>query len=147
MNIELLRQVQEKIREEGRVYMESWFVNGSVYYDQDYCGTIGCIAGWAAICHFGEQNAVAGLRDIAYSKPGFRATDSPEQQGGEHLLDLTPEEAQRLFYLPNWPEEFQRRYQAAARAAAGKWPIEPNCSKARVVYDRIEHFIKTGGAE
>lgn len=144
MNIKLLREVQEKIREEGRVYMETWFVDGKAY-DDTPCGTIGCIAGWAAICQFGEDAARRDLLKAGYNKLGCRLTDSIEQQGGEALLDLTPEEANRLFYLPNWPKEFQDRY-AAARDPASR-AVDVNCAKARVVYDRIEHFIATGGAE
>jgi hypothetical protein len=53
----------------------------------------------------------------------------------------------RLFYLStqtsdekHWPKEFERPYRRAIRAK--KW-----ADAAKIAVERIEHFIKTRGAE
>ena len=81
------------------------------------CGTAACIAGWATILGKGD-------------------TDMPNSEG-ERLLDIDAYEAGRLFYVDSWPKQFEKPYMEAMTPA----------KRARIAVARIEHFIKTKGAE
>lgn len=87
---------------------------------QTDCGTSHCIGGWAE--HF----------------TGKEATEA---------LDLTYDQAERLFYVsagskPLWPRRFLGRKKKGLSNVGSWWRPTPKQAAAR-----IEHFIKTKGAE
>lgn len=94
INVDLLKKVAKHIEEEPkRLDMDRWFVE---YINLDKlppfvpsCGTVGCLAGWAA--HLGNQPIRA-------------------YEGGRLALELDHSQARRLFYLDKWPEEFELAY-------------------------------------
>lgn len=137
MNTKLLRKVQKHIlAEPRRLDMNVLGYTLDVIEKTDPpCGTVGCIAGWAALLQnekwFELSNAEKeGLMDWTE---------------GETALKLTTEEAHRLFIEPKyaeteihaWPLKFATRYLKA------KTPRQ----RAKVTSDRIDHFIKTKGRE
>lgn len=130
MNTRLLRKVKRHILEEPkRLDMGTWGESSR----RSPCGTVGCIAGWGMVLSqkhperfIGEENADA-LAELLGSW-----TEDP----GASALGITTEQARRLFYVDQWPEHFRKGYGRLAKQ-----------KKAERVAERIEHFIKTRGAE
>lgn len=95
-------------------------------YDQDAwireddCGTVACIGGWASILS-GNKDLTAALE---ISEPSLEVL-------------LAPVPANPRLWPRRWPEKFYRGY-LAAKTARGR---------ARAAVRRIDHFIKTKGAE
>lgn len=127
MNTRLLRKVAEHIAEEPRrlnMHLISIRKDPSSY-NAPPCGTVGCIAGWACM-----------LSGIPLDQASWRK--------GEELLGLTDLQSMRLFDFPTedgcsdgWPRKFGKRY-VEAKTPKGR---------ASATLARIEHFIKTKGAE
>lgn len=118
MNIPLLRRIQSQIRAEPVNFcMDKW-----------HCGTARCIAGWAQKLSFGVPELCENNGWLA-SKEAMRA------------LEIDTEEAERLFYVEMWPNNFVHKFEASVDQGA----------RAEVACDRIEHFIQTfkreGGAK
>jgi hypothetical protein len=155
MNVKLLRKIQKHILEEPRrLNMDGW---GMVFDMEDAaidkrvppCGTAGCIAGTACII----TGAIKPSRIIGRTyrntytggRPFWEFPDNTPDKARK-ALGLKKEQAQRLFYMPDhiwsdidlhWPKRFGTAYRKA------KTPR----GKARVTSRRIDHFIKTKGAE
>lgn len=132
INVELLERVKAHILEEPTRFDMGDFVIQGEYLENfaanfgrpiPPCGTIACIAGWAVLLSEGQTSGAG----------------SDVQAEAEALLGLSVEQRERLFYTSNWPKKFNEAYRdaedvrlpAAALAAAR----------------RIDHFIKTNGAE
>lgn len=126
MNIELLQRIRQHILEKpNRFLMGDWIVrdNGIGVFSDDReeeipfaeCGTAACVAGWACL--------LGGKRD----------TLSPSSDG-RHLLGLTWDQSENLFFEDQWPDPFHRRYRSA----------NSHEEQVQIAADRIEHFIKTG---
>lgn len=152
MNVRLLRRIQKAILEEPkRVAMNVWAVGGDAIQFGEYksefgsgvdlckrsdvpaCGTIGCICGWGfALTTKLRGNALADMMDKLWRSGGVTPA------GSAKLFGLTEEQAKCLFFRDCWPDEFSnkldRLYFGTKRYA-------------RVVCDRIDHFIATKGAE
>lgn len=162
MNVELLEKVKAHILEEPRRFnLDYWggivdpnFYNDLYEADDDSdgeiesilakqrppCGAVGCIAGNVCI--------LAGI-----VKPSERFNKNYIYELPQNTLELAAEalgieyqQAARLFYLSKWD-----------RAQGNGWP-EPFESRleecdpgtleyAQVTAERIDHFIKTNGAE
>jgi hypothetical protein len=137
----LLRKVAAHIlAEPKRLVMEDWirrdFSDGS---SKPPCGTAACIAGWALELtrkpgqrrprpdhHSALGSELLGMMDPeTYEK----ATDYSYE-----FDDLKARTSERLFITDSWPEPYRTKYDAADNQAI----------KAKVVAQRIEHFIKTG---
>lgn len=125
MNTRLLRRVQKWIAKEPRSYDQDATLDRS---DESPCGTVGCIAGWT--CALSGKTPQARKR-FSYNRARVQ-------------LGLTTEQASRLFsYIwafsdgGGWPNKFNKAYLDAKTPRA----------RARVAVARIEHFIKTKGAE
>jgi hypothetical protein len=120
MNVELLRKVQEAILADPKSFDMSDFQRDTE------CGTAYCIGGWAA--------------KLAGERVGARE--------GQEALDLTYEQANRLFYVTDirwiedhdteeidlWPKQFQ--------GVNSPWLPTP-----QQAVDRIDWFIDTEGRE
>lgn len=128
INVPLLRKIQKAIMASpGQLYMGDWFVSEPDYIPK--CGTAACIAGWAITLSMGVSPLEAKVR-----------WESEHYQGPtpEELLGLTDEQAYALFYASHWPAPFLEDYNEAGKSAK---------HNAKVTCARIEHFIKTKGAE
>lgn len=182
MNIELLNKIMDHIEEEPRRFnMETWYedVSDAVKMeaggeDYDYimeqanrhadlfqdtndippCGAVGCLAGTACILSGAVQpldkgDVINGRLVLSYADPAggwFNA--------GRTALDLTIEQAKRLFFPRKgfglvgsdaeaeegffWPEPFASEYRDNS---------ENPSARAEIVKRRIAHFIATNGAE
>jgi len=146
--IRLLRRVQEHILSDPRRFnMDYWKRHVSLARiaagedcifgiesakDVPPCGTIACIAGWTALL-----GTPPGNRPLLWSKVRTCAT---ELLGLKPLLDergFSYGSDYRLFFEENWPERFYHRFRLATSRR----------QRARIAAQRIDHFIKTGGAE
>ena len=136
MNTRLLRKVAKHIAEEPRRFqMGTWYQSASMQdqvveystkssantHDFPQCGTAACIGGWACILSGVTRKSVL---DDAEAK-------------AKKLLNLDSDSAFSLFSVRAWPSRFRDRYLSAKNPAA----------RVRVAVARIEHFIKTKGAE
>lgn len=115
MNTALLRRIKKHVLEEPKRLDMGCFLmreeQNKNYYDYPACKTVGCIAGWA--CVLSKENLLSAGEIEA------RATE---------LLDITQEQANRLFY-----------------SAMDEKPQSRKMAKAVGIL--IDHFIATKGAE
>ena len=125
MNTKLLRKVKKVVLEEPRrLDMANWIQTNMTALpaeERPPCGTVACIAGWAI--HLSGVDPA--LTPGAYS----------EIANG--LLGLDEDQGRRLYYTGSWPESFDEAYHAAETAQ----------ERAQIAARRIDHFIKTKGAE
>lgn len=136
MNVSKLRKLQKWILAEPlRFDMQEWSNDKLAEERKTPCGTVGCLAGMT--CHMEGHE----LEDMRGSDDGGSIPETARQ-----ILDLNVGESQRLFFLPSahhmrmvqkWPAKFDAQYQKA------KTPL----GRVRVAIRRIDHFIKTKGAE
>lgn len=130
LNTKLLKRVAAAIlKHPDQFEMAQFFRN---YLSLDFpvggCGTAGCIGGWGL--HLaGKRKTLRGSQ----SSGGSGSTWSRAQR----LFGLDDIQASLLFQLESWPTSFFYRYEHA------KTPLV----RARAAADRIDHFIKTKGAE
>jgi hypothetical protein len=118
-----------------KIMMDSWIKPADELDKRDHspCGTAGCIAAWAVLLSGGK---VKGMNCLEWRGEGlykeaisFRAKE---------ILGLSISQASNLFYPNRWPEQYLERLH--------RW--EPGEKRyAKVVCDKIDHFIKTKGAE
>jgi hypothetical protein len=126
MNVKLLRRIQKHILAEPKRLDMGHFIarksDGSglvVRFPQ--CGTVACIAGWAVTLSTKE-------------KLDYRRIEGRARQ----LLGITQTQAKNLFFDSNWPQQFAERLGLT----------EPQTkAHARITAKRIDHFLKTKGAE
>lgn len=129
MNIELLRQIQDKIRQ----YPESF--NMITWHSSSSCGTTHCIGGWCDVLSYPDKEFV--------DDPCYWLTGKERQV----LLDISIDQYVRLCHADKWPKQFQgteifpaeSRYSMPSLAV---WNVTPEQAIAR-----IDHFINTNGAE
>lgn len=134
INYKLLRRVREQILREPRQFFMDWWTTRDARAvrlkkgeEIPNCGTAACIAGWAVALSRGKTpKQIARLEHI------------PEI--GRKELGISDAQAERLFDASpfgEWPGQFRDFWQTA------KTPIQ----RARIAARRINHFIKTKGAE
>lgn len=138
MNVKLLEKVKAHILAEPRRFKMSSFVHlktgeGEKFYDYDagrnpesefaQCGTAACIGGWAMILYGKNPKRV-----YEYQNPSLVA--------GKCLGLTDQEQRSRLFSFDRWPHKFRQRFQRSSIH-----------NRVKVAAARIEHFIKTKGAE
>lgn len=139
MNVELLEKVKQHILEEPkRFFMEDFILEapaGSAVKLDDVtrtmpsCGTAACIAGWAVILSHGgalPSGTRLGCFTEACNLLGFKLDKFQDS-----------EEADRLFVTSDWPSLYRQAYLNAKTVE----------DKAQIAANRIDHFIKTKGAE
>lgn len=131
MNTKLLRQVKRIILDEPkRLYMTTWIYTAlEGESERPPCGTLGCIAGWAALLDSG------GADNLNKAKDAIRGKGESVAKVAKKALELGVGQANRLFYLPGWPRHFHHSYVSA------KTPKE----RAKIAAERIDKFIATGG--
>lgn len=125
INIALFERIKTQLlAEPQRLYMSSWLLGTDdpreLMDTSSTCRTAGCIAGWA--CAFADPEADNYQVAVV----------------AQEVLGLRTKQADRLFYLTNWPEQFSDRYLDAPAFSL---------KRAQITCARIDHFIATGGAE
>lgn len=127
-----------------QVKMETWFSGtNAVGNIPPRCGTAGCIGGWA-IALFAKKKPM-NLKEAKHLA-SIKWFETEWQQAARSLgliVDMSNrtederDHCNRLFSVPNWPRNLAKAYNKAATAKG----------VARVVVNRIKHFIKTDGEE
>ncbi len=123
--IQKLRAIKKAILAEPEKY------NQRTWADPNTCGTPCCIAGWADRLEVSEatflEHADLGRDDFDFAGRG------------QKLLSLTDDQAERLFdgYMPL---PYDKDYYLAKL-------MDNHKGMAKAGARRIEHFIRTGGAE
>lgn len=133
MNIQLIRQIQRKIKEEPRcLNMVAWISQvGKGTETQALapdCGTIACLAGWAIILS-GRLSEVWDLTIIDRDSMYFKLAGD--------LLGLTPEQSRQVFLLSGWPEAFKQEWSEAD----GPQDLDCLTKRAEVAYRRLDFLI------
>ncbi len=130
MNVELLTKVRDAILEEPRrIDMQTW----AKAVDDVPCGTVGCIYGWgqALLTNLrGKRLEEVVGSSIRYEGLYNLPIDNP--------FGLTEEQAKCLYFTDTWPAEFSNRLE---------FEVDQTPEYARIVADRIDHFIATEGRE
>lgn len=135
LTIRRLRRVVAHILEEPRRFdMNEGF--GKCPADDDNapaCGTVGCIAGWGWALQRSQKER------LSHINPSNTHVLWWEVLGDARAyFRLDEEQAHRLFQTAYWPPKFQDRL----------FPLPARTKKyAQVMQARVEHFIRTGGAE
>lgn len=127
INIRLLRKVQAAILRKPRQFQMAMLFSGrdSMGKPATGCGTAACVAGWAIFL----AKRAKRLEDIRW--PHSELTVATK------ALGLSNHQSCILFDDANWPTPFKDKY----------WSAKTAQGKARVAAKRIEHFIKTKGAD
>lgn len=122
MNVKLLRKIQKHILAEPKSYDQNAIIS-------ETCGTIACIGGWAFLLGGGVRtpsvNELSDARDFL----------GINREQGDRLFEYVT--TSRLESSMAWPAKFIRQY-LAAKTPRGR---------ANAAVRRIDHFIKTNGAE
>lgn len=161
MNEKLLREIADLIVAHPKKFemrnaftgLGAWgrFEHGDPRWSEDWheCGTAACIAGWAVALKEIEERLNKSAADI------ISATDDQVQEslvisadmpwGAVHhdaveLLQLDSHAAERLFYVIEWPSQFQEAMELARRHRDLQ-------KQAEIARDRILYFISTGGTD
>lgn len=125
MNIALLKKVRDYIAK----YPEK-------YEQGEWCGTRCCIAGHAIVISGAfRRHEISHPADNLYLLFLERLDRPTFMSSGAKILGLTQVQAHRLFAY--WPKRFSYEMDSASSMAA----------RSRVAVKRINHFIKTRGAE
>jgi hypothetical protein len=143
MNVKLLRKVQRHILAVPERYDQDGIIEfgdpGMTYRNDSTfpeCGTIACIGGWVEVLSakrprlLAKRKSWGGQTFLNYKKLG-------------HLLGVDQGSVSRLVAYSYdsgenaWPAQFRRAYRKA----------KTQQGRTRVAARRIDHFIKTRGAE
>ena len=133
MNTKLLRKVQKFLLKEPRRFdMLDWLAPSAfsnTVLEKPPCGTTCCIAGAAFIL---DRKVEPGKALTEYETYQISVRDIATDALG---LDL--DQRERLFYTADWPVKYCVAYHRA----------KTQRQRVKVGVARIEHFIKTKGAE
>lgn len=117
MNVELLIRTRDMILENTEAFdMDVW--------------------GWKS--DLIDCNSPACISGLSVYLAGGPTEDRGHGERPEYL-DLTETQRQKLFYVENWPEQFEVEF----RSAQGK----QNHWAAHIAAARIDHFLATEGRE
>jgi hypothetical protein len=142
MNVKLLRKIQRHILAEPKRYAQDTVITrgkaGDIFgveYEVGRhlfpeCGTVACLGGWAEL--LSKDQRPRGVSTLEFARK---------------ILGLTEDESARLFSGINeemyigigrsWPKQYETAYMNAKTLRG----------RAHVAVRRIDHFIKTKGAE
>lgn len=157
MNVPLLRETQKRIMADPAHFDMDWFLSredeaGYCYAPTELepCGTARCIGGEALLA------AGAKVRDTGSWCGDFVATpeivskvpdgtmDTESEyvvfncaKAAQAVLELSLDQANRLFYVDMWPSQFSRRYNEA----------DTHELRSQIAAERIDWFIDTNGTD
>lgn len=123
MNVKLLRKVKRHILEEPKRFDMDYALRRSA---ESPCGTVGCIAGWAAILN----------GDVQLDGPLISGWDEIKNIASS-ALDIPAYPTPTIFYEHNWPAELFNAFTSARTRGR----------RAKIAAQAIEHFIRTKGKE
>lgn len=134
INIPFLERIKRRIlRFPDEFRMDKWT-----------CGTAHCVAGTAVVL----RGFKIGKHDVL-----LHGGETIEEKATE-LLGLTPDQALCLFYVQSWPDLFRNQYSAIEWSPAPRAYVEVGNTEAyyrecyaKIAAARIDHFIRTKGAE
>lgn len=147
LTVRRLRKICQFILAEPQLYCQGSTEKPSVG-KAGKCGTPGCLLGWAEVL-FPAVKIPAPKRPLNYTEPGwcdfsdhvsnayYSSKKSRLFRSAMAKLRLTPEQAYRLWEPNAWPQTFRYRWMATFSKT----------EEASVANERVEHFIKTDGAE
>ena len=163
MNVELLREVQVRIRQHPYHFnMEMWIddiemaksfyepywkldegarsaIFGRLISEDESCGTTACIAGWAVACASNKAKELA-KNAVLYSNSIFY--NSMSTVAGK-LLDLPNTD---LFYAEYWPEPFKSEYDELTNKGYSYPETEEGIKRcAEIACEVIDHYIEHNG--
>lgn len=157
MNIPLLKEIRKEIlAEPQRLDMNHWINPDD---NTASCGTAACVAGWAVILTMRKEDRRKSWQKIAYEIWKSQAVDWsgassrwPTEVAGRERLGLSASEADRLFFVEEWPYKFRKPFSALndyfediEDEADLKERLKLRKQMARIAANRISHFIKTHG--
>jgi hypothetical protein len=125
MNIKLLERVMKEIDAEPKAFDMDTYASVE---PASPCGVTCCIAGTAVLLENPRAFLGAALNGGAPAANWIKRT-------ARKVLQLTPDQATRLFQPYWWPEDFSRRY-------AG---LRSRRARAKVTIERIRLFIQSRG--
>lgn len=130
MNTQLLERIRDCILQNPESFEMLYFVDGDFYIDSDTgapaeCGTSACIAGWAVAIH---------------DRVHLKSVEFQIRKRATEVLGITDEQADRLFFTPNWPKSLYDRYFDASID-------QIYAAAASIAAERINNFIESEGRE
>lgn len=137
LNVGLFNLIKAAITKEPKRMNMCQFADYATYRffasERPACNTVGCIAGWGIILESGKpeskfQTLVEPIRELSKERKSV-------VNRAAKLLGINKAQAEDLFFLNSWPIKFNRRLEKF---------IPGTAAYARVVCQRIDHFIKTG---
>lgn len=140
MNIERMKILREAVRTKGERFdmaigITTKLKNGVKEGDRvpiseiGSCGTTACIAGWAVLLF--NPSISLPISHVNKFREECSVPWNTVEAKAEELLELTPSQVGRLFYVPNWPERWRIKYLSSSAGEA-----------ARVAAKYITWFIK-----
>lgn len=139
MNIERLRQVRDKIRNSPRHFnmhqgitlakfspMQRPVPTVPVGEAFNECGTVACIAGWTVILI--EPEAQVPFSFTLSNELNWMTISERARQ----ILGLTPQQADDLFHLSDWPANWANEFYSA----------RSDKDRARIAARRLTDFIR-----
>lgn len=159
MNTKLLNKIKRTItRRADQFDMRYWFMKLRKEINTvSHCGTTACLAGWAITLgdeknKLGKKKAFSPLKGIRNNFRGSfgKSEESPDYivlfqseeviNKASELLGINRDQAMRLFFSQNWPEQFRYTNGVYFYNLSKKEQAEVACK-------RIDHFIATNGEE
>ena len=126
MNVKLLRKVKKHILQEPRrFFMEKLVEKGKPGQAVSLDG----IPRSLPAC--GTAACIAGWVCI------LEKTVQVDRRDAEEILGISDDEGERLFFVPSWPDRYRSKWRTTTDLRA----------RAKIGANRIDHFIKTKGAE
>jgi hypothetical protein len=131
----LLRRVCKRmLAEPNRVEMYTWIESAAVADRSEdnspACGTVGCIAGWAAL----DGMSVSKIKKLTARERGKLSATASKKFAKLLGIEENSQEFESLIAVTDWPAEFYDAYVYDSNQE----------SRAKATVARIEHYIKTG---
>lgn len=144
----------------NQVDMHSWITirSSEDKSGQISCNTTGCIAGHIAM-HYGYSadllDSMCRMSNCFYvptgaKNPSYGLSSYPTvAELAENLIGCPEYDLDNLFYVDQWPEEFQEEYELVFAdipdfESGDDIPLSHRAKAAAVVVKRFRHFIETG---
>jgi len=136
-NVKLLRRIKKLILANPNLLDMQLFMEKVTPDKHNICGTTACIAGWTCILEKEKLPVPQQIKLYKFMQLEYFHNFSFHLNGAK-LLNITNSQANRLFFLHKWPEQFRVKYDEWGEE---KGYVERN---AEVTAKRIEYFIKHG---
>lgn len=136
--IKALRWIKRQVLKEPRQFqMANFFENDLEEIEIPNCGTAACIGAWG-ICYVKHINPKQAMKRIVRAekrKNWGAGNPNIAWKRGQSAIGLSDRQSELLFKFECWPKQFRRLKRQ------GTLPYAQQAAR------RIDHFIKTDGAE